>query len=79
MEGYETETAQLRARLVQVEKLYNRSLLNVSSKFAAPMSAEKSGLASGETSGVKGGLKVAGKSPVGRTSKGVVSKGKSKK
>ena len=64
MEGYETETAQLRVRLAQVEKLYNRSLLNVSSKFTAPMSAEKSGPVSGGTSGDKGGQKSAVKSNV---------------
>lgn len=56
-EGYETETAQLRARLGQVEKLYNQSLLNVSSKFVAPLSAEKSGPQGGRASGDKSGKK----------------------
>ncbi len=41
MEGYQTEATQLRARLTQVEKLYNHSLLRVSARFAPPKSAVK--------------------------------------
>ena len=41
MEGYQTEATQLRARLTQVEKLYNHSLLRVSARFAPPKSAAK--------------------------------------
>lgn len=41
MEGYQTEATQLRARLTQVERLYNHSLLRVSARFATPKSAIK--------------------------------------